>query len=70
MTDDAKYASAAQCANKLLPSWAAVAVNSAVMAVETHAYVTNTYFGSSAACGLGGWDEQTAELRVRQAQQQ
>lgn len=57
-------------ANRLLPAWAATAVNSTVMAVETHAYVTNTYFGSSAACGLGGWDEQTAEFRVMQAQQQ
>jgi hypothetical protein len=57
-------------ANKTLPAWAAVAVNSAVLSIEAHAIGTNAYYGASIACGLGTWDEQTAEFRVHEAQQQ
>lgn len=51
-------------ANRELPAWARVAINSTVMAAETHAIYYNHYYGASLACGLGGYDQQTAETHV------
>jgi hypothetical protein len=55
-------------ANKVLPPRVAVIVNAAILTAETHAIVTNAYYGSSLACGIGSWDEQTAEHRTRDTQ--